>query len=153
MARIIIGLFRIWIKPSKASSRTIRGLELNGGPTRRKYMGISKRLRVTKPKIPSQPTACNAGTLCLVTNFSSHTIWLAVTICAITISRSPVIMLLIELLLLPDPKMKSDAPTTLRPMMTVNIPSHSRAFKSLPRKAVDKSPVKIMTAPITQQEL
>lgn len=62
-------------------------------------------------------------------------------------------MLLIELLLLPDPKMKSDAPTTLSPMMTVNIPSHSRAFKSLPRKAVDKSPVKIMTAPITQQEL
>ncbi len=56
MAKIIIGLFLIWVKPSRASSRTILGLVLNGGPTRRKYMGISKRLKVTKPKIPSHPT-------------------------------------------------------------------------------------------------
>ncbi len=85
--------------------------------------------------------------MCLVTNFSSQTIWLAVTICAMTISKSPVMMLLRELLLPPDPKIKSDAPTTLSPMMTVSIPSHSRPFKRRPKKAVESSPVKIITAP------
>ena len=64
-----------------------------------------------------------------------------------TISKSPVMMLFRELLLPPEPKIKSEAPTTLSPMMTVSIPSHSRPFKRRPRKAVDSNPVKIITAP------
>jgi len=42
---------------------------------------------------------------------------------------------------------KSDAPTTLRPMMTISIPSHSLLLRSRPKKAVDNKPVKIITAP------
>ena len=111
-------------------------------------MGMSRRLSVKKPKTPSQPTACRAGTLCFIINFSSQTICDAVMIWAMMMSKSPVTMLFSELLLLPLPKMKSEAPTMPRPQMTINIPNHSRPLSSLPRNAVDNSPVKIMTAPV-----
>lgn len=60
-------------------------------------------------------------------------------------------MLFKELLFPFPPKMKSEAPTTDKPQMTMSIPTHSLTLSKRPKKAVDSRPVKIMTAPVKRR--
>lgn len=83
------GLLDNCANPSSASSKTNLGGPPKGLGTGMKYIGIRRKANVKKPKMPSHPTACRAGTLCLLMNFSSYTIWQAVMIWAITINKSP----------------------------------------------------------------
>lgn len=46
-------------------------------------------------------------------------------------------------------KMKSASPMSRRPAVTISIPSHICGWMDRPRKATDRRPVNIMTAPIT----
>ena len=63
-----------------------------------KEKGMSRRERVVNPKVPSQPTACKAGTLYFVTNFSSNTICVATITWEEKMRRSPTKMLVVSFL-------------------------------------------------------
>lgn len=47
-----------------------------------------------------------------------------------------------------SPLIKSETPTITRPVITARTPSHWKYLNLRPRKATERRPVKIMTAPV-----
>ena len=86
--------------------------------------GMRSSPRVKKPKMPSQPTACNGGMLYFPMKRSSYTTWKLVNSMPTSIKASPAIFSVF--VWLPSgclEKRMSDTPTTAKPDTTVPMPS------------------------------
>mmetsp|Transcript_38403 Transcript_38403/g.74484 ORF Transcript_38403/g.74484 Transcript_38403/m.74484 type:complete len:211 (-) Transcript_38403:570-1202(-) len=110
------------------------------------YMGTRRVDSTKKPQNPSHPTACSGSIPSyLVKNFSSTTICVACTSCAMMMTIIPP-----RGLGAPSPPEGAntlDTPTKAKPAMTTTMPIHWCLPSFLPRKIIEKIPVNIITDP------